>query len=123
MVDLSKSQDDEIGDGTTGIVVMAGSMLEQALVLIDKGIHPLRIAHGYEKACEVAVRKVEEIARTVDIAADENAALLKAASTALGSKVVSMHKDKLDIRSAEDYHKLHQQEQKYFRDQIDLLKG
>merc|ERR1719214_110479 len=52
LVELSKSQDDEIGDGTTGVVVMAGSMLEQAMGLIDKGIHPLRIAFGYEKACE-----------------------------------------------------------------------
>merc|ERR1740129_1218648 len=70
LVDLSKSQDDEIGDGTTGIVVMAGSMLEQAMELIEKGIHPLRIATGYEKACEASVRRVEEIARTVDIQAD-----------------------------------------------------
>merc|ERR1719159_95043 len=69
LVDLSKSQDHEIGDGTTGIVVMAGAMLEQAMELIEKGIHPLRIAHGYEKACEVAVRRVEEIAKAIDLQA------------------------------------------------------
>merc|ERR1719356_2216458 len=40
LVDLSKSQDHEIGDGTTGVVVMAGAMLEKALELIEKGIHP-----------------------------------------------------------------------------------
>merc|ERR1719476_951640 len=62
LVDLSKSQDSEIGDGTTGVVVMAGAMLEQAMALIEKGIHPLRIAHGYEMACEAAVRRVEEVA-------------------------------------------------------------
>merc|ERR1719510_1842070 len=67
LVDLSKSQDHEIGDGTTGVVVMAGAMLEQAVELIEKGIHPLRIATGYERACDVAVARVEEIARTVDI--------------------------------------------------------
>merc|ERR1719321_1159163 len=44
LVELSKSQDNEIGDGTTGVVVMAGSMLSQAMQLLDKGIHPLRIA-------------------------------------------------------------------------------
>merc|ERR1711887_407462 len=43
LVELSKSQDDEIGDGTTGVVVMAGAMLDQALALLDKGIHPLRV--------------------------------------------------------------------------------
>ena len=48
MVELSKSQDFEIGDGTTGVVVLAGSLLEQAESLLDRGIHPLRIAEGYE---------------------------------------------------------------------------
>ncbi|RAL67065.1 hypothetical protein DID88_007845 [Monilinia fructigena] len=46
LVELSKSQDDEIGDGTTGVVVLAGALLEQAAELIDKGIHPIRIADG-----------------------------------------------------------------------------
>merc|ERR1719355_295469 len=71
LVDLSKSQDHEIGDGTTGVVIMAGSMLEQAMELIEKGIHPLRIAYGYEKACEASVKRIAEIARKVDIAADD----------------------------------------------------
>jgi T-complex protein 1 subunit epsilon len=44
LVQLSKSQDNEIGDGTTGVVVLAGALLEQAEVLLDRGIHPLRIA-------------------------------------------------------------------------------
>ncbi len=46
-------QDHEIGDGTTGVVVLAGSLLEQAEGLLDMGIHPLRIAEGYEWACKV----------------------------------------------------------------------
>lgn len=74
---------------------MAGSMLERAMELIEKGIHPLRIATGFEKACDVAVKKVEEIARKVDIMADEKAALRKAACTALGSKVVSSRQQQL----------------------------
>jgi T-complex protein 1 subunit epsilon len=44
MVNLSKSQDDEIGDGTTSVVVLAGALLQQAEELLDMGIHPLRIA-------------------------------------------------------------------------------
>ena len=51
LVELSRSQDDEIGDGTTGVVVLAGALLEQAAELIDKGIHPIRIANGYDQAC------------------------------------------------------------------------
>jgi T-complex protein 1 subunit epsilon len=53
MVELSKSQDDEIGDGTTGVVVLAGAMLEQAEVLLEKGIHARKIADGFERACKV----------------------------------------------------------------------
>ena len=44
MVNLSQSQDDEIGDGTTGVVVLAGALLEEAEALLDMGIHPLRVA-------------------------------------------------------------------------------
>jgi len=95
LVDLSVSQDNEIGDGTTGVVIMAGALLEQALKLLEKGIHPLRIATGYEKSCDVACKRVKEIARTIDVRADDNAALKKAACTALGSKIVSSKQDQL----------------------------
>jgi T-complex protein 1 subunit epsilon len=67
LVDLSKSQDAEIGDGTTGVVVFAGALLEQAQLLLDKGLHPLRVADGFERACEIAVEKIKEIAKELDI--------------------------------------------------------
>ena len=95
LVDLSCSQDDEIGDGTTGIVIMAGALLEEALKLLEKGIHPLRIASGYEKSCEVACKRLVEISKTVDILADDKAALKRAAKTALGSKIVSSRQEEL----------------------------
>lgn len=53
MVQLSKSQDEEIGDGTTGVVVLAGSLLEQAGQLIEKGLHPTRISEGFDQAAKV----------------------------------------------------------------------
>jgi T-complex protein 1 subunit epsilon len=65
LVQLSKSQDDEIGDGTTGVVVLAGALLEQADMLLDRGIHPIRIADGFEQACRVAISHLEDIADTV----------------------------------------------------------
>ena len=58
---MSQSQDNEIGDGTTGVVVLAGALLEQAQRLLDKGIHPLKIADGFEKACDIAVRRIASI--------------------------------------------------------------
>uniref|UniRef100_A0A8W8NBP3 CCT-epsilon n=1 Tax=Magallana gigas TaxID=29159 RepID=A0A8W8NBP3_MAGGI len=61
MVQLSQSQDDEIGDGTTGVVVLAGALLEQAEKLLDRGIHPIRVADGYEMAATVACEHLEKI--------------------------------------------------------------
>ncbi len=54
IVELSMSQDNEIGDGTTGVVILAGLLIEQALYLLDKGIHPLQIAAGFDKAADLA---------------------------------------------------------------------
>ncbi|KAK9375987.1 chaperonin Cpn60/TCP-1 family [Lipomyces chichibuensis] len=94
LVQLSKSQDDEIGDGTTGVVVLAGALLEQAAELIDKGIHPIRIADGYDKACKIAVAHLDSIADTVDFSLEDKTNLLRAARTSLGSKIVSKAHDK-----------------------------
>lgn len=55
-MELSQSQDNEVGDGTTGVVVLAGQLLEQALTLLDKGIHPLKISDGFDRACDIAIR-------------------------------------------------------------------
>lgn len=87
LVELSTSQDDEIGDGTTGVVVLAGALLEAASDLIDKGIHPIRIADGYDRACELAVEKLDEIADVVEFSKDDTENLLRCARTSLGSKM------------------------------------
>ena len=87
LVELSKSQDDEIGDGTTGVVVLAGALLEQAADLIDKGIHPIRIADGYDQACEVAVAELDRISDEIEFSIDNTKNLFKVARTSLGSKM------------------------------------
>ena len=87
LVELSKSQDDEIGDGTTGVVVLAGALLEQAADLIDKGIHPIRIADGYDQACEVAVAELDRISDKVEFSRDDPSNLFEVAKTSLGSKM------------------------------------
>ena len=93
LVELSASQDNEIGDGTTGVVVLAGAILEQAQKLLDKGIHPLKIADGFEKACDIAVHKLEQIQEEINISKNNYEYLRKCAKTALGSKVVSKCQD------------------------------
>lgn len=87
LVELSKSQDEEIGDGTTGVVVLAAAMLEQASDLIDKGIHPIRIADGYDQACDIAVSKLDQISDEIKFTRENTENLLKVAKTSLGSKM------------------------------------
>ena len=89
LVELSRSQDEEIGDGTTGVVVLAGALLEQAADLIDKGIHPIRIANGYDQACEIAVAELDNISDSIEFSKDDTENLLRVAKTSLGSKIVS----------------------------------
>ncbi|CCK68467.1 chaperonin-containing T-complex subunit CCT5 KNAG_0B00180 [Huiozyma naganishii CBS 8797] len=95
LVQLSRAQDDEIGDGTTGVVVLASALLDQALELIDKGIHPIKIANGFDEAAKLCVAHLEST--TDDVGNDETLFtqhLFKAARTSLGSKIVSKNHDK-----------------------------
>ncbi|XP_018321490.1 T-complex protein 1 subunit epsilon [Agrilus planipennis] len=89
LVQLSQSQDDEIGDGTTGVVVLAGALLEQASALLDQGIHPIRIADGYELACQKAVERLDKIAEMFPVSAEDPEPLIKVAMTTLGSKIIN----------------------------------
>lgn len=95
LVELSASQDDEIGDGTTGVVVLAGALLEQAEKLLDRGIHPVRIAEGYEKAADVAIQTLKDIADTVPFTSDDLEPLVKTAMTTLSSKIINVDKRKM----------------------------
>lgn len=89
MVELAKSQDDEIGDGTTSVVVLAGALLEQAETLLDRGIHPLRIAEGYEMAANIASNNLEKIAGDFPFSQDDLEPLVQTCMTTLSSKIVS----------------------------------
>ncbi|KAH8994918.1 chaperonin Cpn60/TCP-1 family [Lactarius akahatsu] len=89
LVQLSRSQDDEVGDGTTGVVVLAGALLEQSEALIERGIHPIRIADGFDRACAIAVNNLDRIADTIEYSKTNSENLLKTAMTSLGSKIVS----------------------------------
>ncbi|GMM46229.1 chaperonin-containing T-complex subunit [Pichia kluyveri] len=96
LVELSKSQDDEIGDGTTGVVILAGALLDQALKLIEMGIHPIKVANGYEKASQIISSHLDSISDEINIDKLniennllESSDLFKAAKTSLGSKIVN----------------------------------
>lgn len=89
LVQLSKSQDDEIGDGTTGVVVLAGGLLEHAEQLLNRGVHPTRIADGFEMAAQVAIQELDKMSEEypVDVANPE--LLIQTAMTTLSSKIVN----------------------------------
>ncbi|XP_046593619.1 T-complex protein 1 subunit epsilon-like isoform X3 [Neodiprion lecontei] len=89
MVQLSQSQDDEIGDGTTGVVVLAGALMEQAEQLLDKGIHPIRIADGFELAAQCANKHLDTIAEAFPVNLKDLEPLIKTAMTTLGSKIIN----------------------------------
>jgi thermosome len=85
IVEVAKTQDDEVGDGTTSAVILAGELLKQAEILIDQKIHPTVIVEGYRKATEKALEILDKIA--LDDASD--VMLKNVAMTAMQSKVVS----------------------------------
>ncbi|ELT99844.1 hypothetical protein CAPTEDRAFT_161906 [Capitella teleta] len=89
LVQLSKSQDDEIGDGTTGVVVLAGALLEQAEQLLDRGIHPIRVADGYEMAAQAAVNELDRIADSFPVDLENPEPLIRTAMTTLSSKIIN----------------------------------
>ncbi|KAG6384161.1 hypothetical protein SASPL_156041 [Salvia splendens] len=95
MVELSRSQDYEIGDGTTGVVVMAGALLEHAQKLLERGIHPIRIAEGYEMASRVAVDHLERISHKFEFSATNVESLIQTCMTTLSSKIVNRCKRSL----------------------------
>ncbi len=88
MVELSRSQDYEIGDGTTGVVVLAGALLEQAEVLLERGIHPIRVAEGYEMASKLAVEHLSKIAHKFNFSTSDIEPLVQTCMTTLSSKIV-----------------------------------
>ncbi|WP_292490065.1 thermosome subunit alpha [Methanoculleus sp. 10] len=93
MVEIAKTQDDEVGDGTTTAVVIAGELLKRAEDLLDQDVHPTVIAHGYRMAADKAQAILDEIA--VDVRPDDMAMLKKLADTAMTGKGAEAAKEKL----------------------------
>jgi len=103
MVEVAKTQDDEVGDGTTTAVIIAGQLLAKAEDLIAKNVHPTVIIDGYRKAAEKALETLERIA--LKVRPTEKEALKKVATTSMASKLVAEHKEYLaDIAASAILH-------------------
>jgi len=95
LVDIAKSQDSEVGDGTTSVVTIAGEILNAAKPFIEDGLHPQVIIRAYRQATALALAKIDEIAITLskDDPEELRRTLEKCAATSLSSKLVSQQKD------------------------------
>ena len=93
MVEIAKTQDDMVGDGTTTAVVLASELLKKAEELLDQNIHPTILVSGYRKAAQKAIETIGKIAVPVDI--EDRKTLLKVALTSMSSKAVGSAKEHL----------------------------
>ncbi len=91
VIEVAKTQDAECGDGTTTSVILTGELLKQAGDLLEKGIHPTTITHGYQLAAKEALRVLESIA--LPIKKTDTATLKMIASTSLNSKNISYNSE------------------------------
>ncbi|MFX1486004.1 MAG: thermosome subunit beta [Promethearchaeota archaeon] len=91
MVEVAKTQDDEVGDGTTSAVVLAGELLKRGETLIEQNIHPTTIVSGYKKAADEAIRALEDISITVE--PRDRKVLMKIALTSMNSKSIAGAKE------------------------------
>ncbi|SNX87802.1 probable CCT3 - chaperonin of the TCP1 ring complex [Melanopsichium pennsylvanicum] len=87
MIELSRTQDEEVGDGTTSVIILAGEILAQSLPQLERGIHPVVIISAFKKALARALEIVQQISVLVDVTNDKD--MLALIKTSIGTKFVS----------------------------------
>eukprot|EP00038_Savillea_parva_P007407 m.169936 g.169936 ORF g.169936 m.169936 type:complete len:564 (-) comp13169_c0_seq1:154-1845(-) len=95
LVDIARSQDSEVGDGTTSVVMLACSFMKEAKPYIEEGVHPQIIIRAYRQAAAYALKQIEELAVKVDKGdkAELRSLLERCAATTLSSKLVAAQKE------------------------------
>ncbi|MDP9305622.1 MAG: TCP-1/cpn60 chaperonin family protein [Thermoproteota archaeon] len=93
MVEISKATDNEVGDGTSSVVVLAGALIEKAEELITKDVHPTIIVDGYRKSALKSIEIFNQIAQKID--GGNKSELIKVAKTSMQTKLVSRESDEL----------------------------
>lgn len=93
LVDLSKAQDIEAGDGTTSVSVLCGALLKAVESLLQKGIHPTQISEAFHECGSKATEILENMSTKISL--DDKSTLIKSAITSLNSKVISQNSDLL----------------------------
>jgi thermosome len=93
MVEIAKTQDDMVGDGTTSAVVLASELLKKAEELLDQNIHPTILVSGYRKASQKAIEVINKISEPLDV--NDQKTLLKVSLTSMSSKAVGAAREHL----------------------------
>lgn len=95
MVDIAKSQDNEVGDGTTSVVLFAGELLKESKQFVEEGIHPSVIIKGYREAMQKCLDRIREVSiKIADNTPEGRREILKkCAQTSLNSKIISKYKE------------------------------
>lgn len=93
MVEISKATDNEVGDGTSSVVVLAGALIEKAEELINKDVHPTIIVDGYRKSALKSIEIFNQLAQKID--GSNKAELIRIARTSMQTKLVSKESDEL----------------------------
>ncbi|XP_072954792.1 T-complex protein 1 subunit gamma [Typha angustifolia] len=91
MIELSRTQDEEVGDGTTSVIVLAGEMLHVAEAFIDKNYHPTVICRAYNKALEDAIAVLDKIAMPIDV--NDRSTMLSLVKSCIGTKFTGQFGD------------------------------
>ena len=93
MVEISKATDNEVGDGTSSVVVLAGALIEKAEELITKDVHPTIIVDGYRKSAQKSIEIFNQLAQKID--GGNKSELIKVAKTSMQTKLVSKESNEL----------------------------
>jgi thermosome len=120
LVEVAKAQDNEVGDGTTTAVVLAGELLAKAEALLDKNVHPTVIIEGYKKASEKAQEVLDKLAIPVCITDDKT--LREVAATSLASKGITTAADHFAKISVDAVKQVAEEVNGKFKADIDLIK-
>ena len=120
LVEVAKTQDNEVGDGTTTSVILAGELLSKAENLLDQNVHPTVIIDGYKKAGDKAQEAVNQMAISVNIKDEKQ--LLNVALTSMGSKGITGAKDHFAKLAVEAVKQVAEEVNGKVKADIDLIK-
>ncbi|KAI9303021.1 T-complex protein 1 subunit gamma [Cunninghamella echinulata] len=118
MLELSRTQDEEVGDGTTSVIILAGEVLARALPHIENNIHPIVIISAFKKALEDALQIVEEVSVPVDVNNDEE--MLKLIKSSIGTKFVNTWSDLMCKLALDAVRTVAKEEERTGRKEVDL---